>query len=80
MDNQQYNQEASLRKFHLLDEVENNDSDSRNSASSDSDIPDEEIDKLLEDALNKKKRTAGEAGLGGDGFSDLPLVIAGNFR
>lgn len=52
------------RQFHVLDEI-TNDSDSNNSQSSDSDIPDEEIDKLLEDALkNKKKRSAGEAGLG----------------
>lgn len=56
----------SLRQFHILDEIAN-DSESNHSQSSDSDIPDEEIDKLLEDALcskNRKKRSADEAGLG----------------
>lgn len=60
----QQNGDNSYRQFHVLDEV-TNDSDSNNSQSSDSDIPDEEIDKLLEDALcNKKKRSAADAGLG----------------
>lgn len=51
-------------QFHVLDEV-TNDSDDNASVLSDSDIPDDEIDKLLEDAFkNDKKRSAGEAGLG----------------
>lgn len=54
---------SDLRQFHVLDEVAN-DSDTNGSQSSDSDIPDEEIDKLLEDALKKKKRNAEDAGLG----------------
>lgn len=54
------------RQFHILDEV-TNESDSNNNSelSDDSDIPDDEIDQLLEDALkNTKKRTAEQAGLG----------------
>ncbi|XP_044261314.1 microprocessor complex subunit DGCR8 [Tribolium madens] len=50
-----------VRKFHILDETE--DSDSEKSFSCDSDIPDEEIDKMLEDALASNKRKASEAGL-----------------
>ena len=51
-----------VRKFHILDETE--DSDSDKSMSYDSDIPDEEIDKMLEDALASKKRKAADADLG----------------
>lgn len=51
-----------VRKFHILDETE--DSDSDKSLSYDSDIPDEEIDKMLEDALVNNKRKASQAGLG----------------
>jgi hypothetical protein len=50
-----------VRKFHILDETE--DSDSEKSMSYDSDIPDEEIDRMLEDALFNKRK-ASEAGLG----------------
>ncbi|KAJ3653070.1 hypothetical protein Zmor_018987 [Zophobas morio] len=50
-----------VRKFHILDETE--DSDSDKSMSYDSDIPDEEIDKMLEDALASKKRKAADADL-----------------
>lgn len=61
-------------QFHILDEV-TNDSDGNNSIYSDSDIPDDEIDKLLEDALkNKNKRNAEEAGLG-----KLLFIIHSNF-
>ncbi|KAJ3620467.1 hypothetical protein MTP99_004415 [Tenebrio molitor] len=49
-----------VRKFHILDETE--DSDSEKSMSYDSDIPDEEIDRMLEDALFNKRK-ASEAGL-----------------
>lgn len=61
------NNANNFRQFHVLDEVAANDSDSDNLQSSDSDIPDEEIDKLLEDALcnkNKRKRSADDADLG----------------
>ncbi|XP_072385261.1 microprocessor complex subunit DGCR8 [Diabrotica undecimpunctata] len=51
-----------LNKFHILDETEGND-DSENSADFDSDIPDDEIEKMLEEALEKRKRKAAEAGL-----------------
>lgn len=53
------------RQFHVLDEV-TQDSDSNQSQFCDSDVPDEEIDKLLEDALinTRKKRNADEADLG----------------
>lgn len=51
-----------VHKFHILDETE--DSDTEKSFSCDSDIPDDEIDKMLEDALEKRKRKADNAGLG----------------
>ncbi|XP_045482061.1 microprocessor complex subunit DGCR8 [Harmonia axyridis] len=45
------------RKFHVLDEIAHSDSEKSNGY--DSDVPDEEIEKMLEDALeNKKKRKA----------------------
>ncbi|EFA05197.1 microprocessor complex subunit DGCR8 [Tribolium castaneum] len=56
-----YSSQNDVRKFHILDETE--DSDSEKSFSCDSDIPDEEIDKMLEDALKNNKRKASEAGL-----------------
>lgn len=52
-----------VRKFHILDETEDF-SDSDKSLSYDSDIPDEEVDKMLEEALASKKRKASAAGLG----------------
>lgn len=52
-----------VRQFHVLDEITNA-SDSNDSASCDSDIPDDEVEKMLEEALIKKKRNAEEAGLG----------------
>lgn len=51
-----------VHKFHILDETD--DSDSEKSFSCDSDIPDDEIDRMLEDALEKRKRKADDAGLG----------------
>ncbi|XP_018572010.1 microprocessor complex subunit DGCR8 [Anoplophora glabripennis] len=51
-----------VNKFHILDETEEND-ESDNSGDYDSDIPDDEIQKMLEEALEKKKRKASEAGL-----------------
>lgn len=54
------------RQFHILDEVTNEgDSNNNSELSDDSDIPDDEIDRLLEDAFkNNKKRNAEQAGLG----------------
>lgn len=54
------NSANSIRRFHVLDEVEN-ESESEHSEYSDSDIPDEEVERMLEEALVKKKRTASEA-------------------
>ncbi|KAK9753111.1 hypothetical protein QE152_g3582 [Popillia japonica] len=54
------NNTNSIRRFHVLDEIEN-ESDSDRSEYSDSDIPDEEVEQMLEEALIKKKRTASEA-------------------
>lgn len=51
-----------VNKFHILDETEENE-ESDNSGDYDSDIPDDEIEKMLEEALEKKKRKAAEAGL-----------------
>ncbi|XP_050506716.1 microprocessor complex subunit DGCR8 [Diabrotica virgifera virgifera] len=56
------NGNAELNKFHILDETEGND-DTDNSADFDSDIPDDEIEKMLEEALEKRKRKAADAGL-----------------
>lgn len=53
------------RKFHVLDEVEH--SDSEKSDGYDSDIPDEEIEKMLEEAFeNNKKRKADEEPITGE--------------
>ena len=52
-----------VRQFHVLDEI-NNDSDSRMSGSCESDDSDDVIERLLDEALERKKRTAKEAGLG----------------
>ncbi|KRT79665.1 hypothetical protein AMK59_8798, partial [Oryctes borbonicus] len=54
------NNAHSIRRFHVLDEIEN-ESESERSEYSDSDIPDEEVERMLEEALIKKKRTASEA-------------------
>lgn len=51
-----------IHKFHILDETEEHD-ESDNSSEYDSDVPDDEIEKMLEEALESKKRTASEAGL-----------------
>ncbi|CAG9861561.1 unnamed protein product [Phyllotreta striolata] len=51
-----------FNKFHILDETEGND-ESDNSVDYDSDVPDDEIDRMLEEALARKKRKADEAGL-----------------
>lgn len=51
-----------IHKFHILDETgEHEDSD--NSTEYDSDVPDDEIEKMLEEALESKKRNAAQAGL-----------------
>ncbi|XP_056642351.1 microprocessor complex subunit DGCR8 [Diorhabda sublineata] len=57
-----HNGSNEFHKFHILDETGGND-DSDNSAEFDSDIPDEEIDKMLEEALENRKRKASEAGI-----------------
>lgn len=57
-----FSNDNDVRKFHVLDEVDN-ESDSL-VTDSDSDIPDDEVERMLEDALNDKKRTAEEAELG----------------
>lgn len=49
-------------KFHILDETEEQ-YDSDESVDYDSDIPDEEIERMLEEALERKKRKAAEAGM-----------------
>lgn len=49
-------------KFHILDETEEA-YESEESLDYDSDIPDEEVEKMLEEALERKKRKAAEAGL-----------------
>lgn len=55
-----------INRFHILDETEGND-DSDNSVDDfDSDVPDDEIDRMLEEALDRKKRKASEAGLDND--------------
>nr|XP_023029304.1 microprocessor complex subunit DGCR8-like [Leptinotarsa decemlineata] len=64
------NGHSDLNKFHILDEtLENEESD--NSFEFDSDVPDEEIEKMLEEALERKKRTASNAGLDID--DDIPF-------
>lgn len=59
------NGHSEVNKFHILDETEENE-ESDNSGDYDSDIPDDEIEKMLEEALEKKKRKASEAGLDND--------------
>lgn len=51
-----------VTKFHILDETEEK-YDSDGSVEYDSDVPDEEVEKMLEEALERKKRKAAEAGL-----------------
>ncbi|CAH0549289.1 unnamed protein product [Brassicogethes aeneus] len=51
-----------VRKFHVLDELEDEESE-HSEYSYDSDVPDDEIEKMLEDAFENKKRKATEAGL-----------------
>lgn len=53
---------SDMRKFHVLDEVQN-DSDSQES-DSDSDIPDDEVERMLDEAYIGRKRSADDAGLG----------------
>ncbi|XP_025832750.1 microprocessor complex subunit DGCR8-like [Agrilus planipennis] len=63
------------RKFHVLDETNESDSPEYDS---DSDVPDEEVEKMLEEALNNKKRTATEAELDKDKSfeeKDKPVLI-----
>ncbi|XP_065171582.1 microprocessor complex subunit DGCR8-like [Atheta coriaria] len=52
---------VNLNSFHVLDEIEN-ESDNEDCDSSDMDVPDDEIEQMLEDALTKKRK-ANEAGL-----------------
>lgn len=54
---------ADVRQFHVLDEI-GNESESNGSESYDSDVPDDEVERMLEEALSKKKRNAAVAGLG----------------
>lgn len=54
-----------INKFHILDETEENE-ESDDSIEYDSDVPDDEIEKMLEEALESKKRSAAEAGLDSD--------------
>lgn len=59
------NNDEDVRKFHILDETDDDGDDSDRSFTDDSDIPDDEIEKMLEEALDKKrKRSASGAGLG----------------
>ncbi|KAG5896013.1 hypothetical protein JTB14_007578 [Gonioctena quinquepunctata] len=55
-----------INRFHILDETAENE-ESDHSVEFDSDVPDEEIEKMLEDALDRKKRKATEAGLDAEG-------------
>lgn len=57
-----------INKFHILDETEENE-ESDNSIEYDSDVPDDEIEKMLEDALESKKRNAAEAELDSDNIA-----------
>ncbi|XP_076255723.1 microprocessor complex subunit partner of drosha [Rhynchophorus ferrugineus] len=54
-----------VTKFHILDETDER-YESEESVEYDSDIPDEEVERMLEEALDKKKRKAAEAGLDAD--------------
>lgn len=54
---------SDYRQFHVLDEVEN-ESDSKDSYGTDSDVPDEEVERMLEEALINRKRSADQAELG----------------
>ncbi|CAH1153607.1 unnamed protein product [Phaedon cochleariae] len=56
--------------FHILDETDENE-ESDNAVDYDSDIPDDEIEKMLEEALERKKRKASEAGL--ETEDDIPF-------
>lgn len=59
------NNDEDVRKFHILDETDDDGDDSDRSYTDDSDIPDDEIEKMLEEALeNKRKRRASNANLG----------------
>ena len=59
-----YNNACDIRQFHVLDEIEN-DSDSNDTEfTDDTDVPDEEVEKMLEEALAGKKRSASDANLG----------------
>lgn len=60
-------EQMNTRRFHVLDEIEN-DSESQGSESYDSDLPDDEVEKMLEEAMVTKKRTADQAGLGNGYF------------
>lgn len=66
--NQEGNSSNEINRFHILDETEEN-GDSDNSFEFDSDVPDDEIEKMLEEALESKKRTAAEAGLDSDNLA-----------
>lgn len=57
------NLQSDYRQFHVLDEIEN-DSDSKDSEGTDSDVPDEEVERMLEEALVNRKRTSDQAELG----------------
>lgn len=64
------------RAFHVLDELDN-ESDSDDSQYYDSDVPDEEVEKMLEEALAKRKRKAGEAGLGKNIHAGIKFLQSG---
>ncbi|XP_022901035.2 microprocessor complex subunit DGCR8 [Onthophagus taurus] len=57
--NDEFNDDnVEVRKFHVLDEIEN-ESDDRESEDTDTDVPEEEIEQMLDEALRGKKRKAG---------------------
>lgn len=58
-----------INKFHILDETEDNEDSDNYYDDEDSDVPDDEIEKMLEEALATRKRKAGEAGLDSDSIS-----------
>lgn len=62
-------QNEDIRKFHVLDEL--NEDDQSSHYSSDSDVPDDEVERMLEEAFQRKKRKADDAGLGMDCYYDL---------
>lgn len=66
---QEGNVPNNIHKFHILDETEEHE-DSDNFTEYDSDVPDDEIEKMLEEALESKKRTASEAG-----FDDEKIAL-----